>query len=147
MAVEASSPTVRLRLAQQRLTRLRRNLVAYIADAAAGDIGFDRTVRGLMPVLKGDRDKLVDARNVPNIGTVAAAESETVNYDFVAEVDAVVALLNAAMDEIVAATPTNGTWILAVRYVGYDLVERTGTPAQTANIRAALQAVVDAISV
>lgn len=145
MAFLTTLPSKRLDRTTGGALRLRRLLESYIADAAAGDIGFDRTIDTYKVMLQ-TRDDLVASKSTANIGAAAQDEFANPAYDYGAEADALVALIEAGLTAIQTAAPTDGTWITAIRFIGFAIVERTGTPAQTASIRTALQAVVDAIA-
>lgn len=114
---------------------------------ATQDVNADR-ILAIFHDCRRLRDELSAAKDVPNILAYARDQENDQTYDLVAEFNALIAALQAVMDDIETTFPTNASGYLLEKQFNaqgtYDF--RQFTIAQTANIRTLLDAVVAQVS-
>jgi len=88
------------------------------------------------------------AKTVPGIGQYAKDQFDDAGLDIVAEANTMIAAIESARDAIISAIPNDGTYMLMRQKpdVNGAIVDRTFTPAQSAGLQTALNAVIATIS-
>lgn len=131
------------RVANQLKTYLQRR----VAEMAAGPV--DATVpMGVVAHLRAALDRFEAIKAIPGMSAYAKAQEDDALYDVAGEFAAMTDAIVNARDAIIAALPQDaGGWLLVESYAADGtIVPRTFTSVQTAGVRTALQAVVDAIA-
>ena len=97
--------------------------------------------------LKTFRDKLAEISTTPGIAAYAQEQEDDVTYDVAAEFTAMLAAIDACVNQIVADMPDDGTYILAYS-INPDgsLTPRNFTGAQLATTISTLTAVANSVS-
>lgn len=149
MAFKTKSPSKLFGRELSRAEQLRKALISFIAQAESSDISFETAI-DLYQVLLEARAKFLASKDVTNIETAAQADFGP-SYVHGDEVDGLVALIETALLTIQALAPketqSGQEWLNVIRFSGFDVVERTGSPANTAGLRSDLQNIVDEIDV
>lgn len=123
--------------------RLKANSAAFRAQAAAGDIAADRITEEVLRNLIVARDTFTEAAAVPGMAAFVAAERGVTQQQVADDFAAMAAAVNSAISWIAANLPKDAGGFLSIRSISAQgaLTYRQFTPAQTAGLRTALQAV------
>ena len=148
MAFRASTqiPDLALARAKSLAGALRTFAVSFSATLAAG-ANADRVLQGIN-TLVSHRTQLNLVKDVPGLAAYAQAQENDGTYDIVAEFTALLAIVDTAIDNTIAAIPTGpgGYALLHTVAANGSITPRTFTPAQLAGVKADVDAIVAAIT-
>lgn len=123
-----------------------RSVISRLA-MAAGDVDFNQ-VFDLRKALFAASAQLTSLRSTPGILVYAQEQEVDPTYDVVVEFDALVAAIDATIEDIAMALPVDGAGFLLVYQIGSGaaLDPRLFTSAQTATLRTSLSAIEAAVA-
>lgn len=127
------------------MAALKSRLQTRITQLAAGDTPSS-TILAIYRELASDKVGLNTAKAVEGIAAYAQAQKSDGTLDVVVEFNAVVSAIDAALSWVAANFPANGGYLLAQQLTATGTQDRQFTAAQTADLRIALQAIVDLIN-
>ena len=118
------------------------NLCNQISSALGSDISAE-TLPVWLVNLQRFRTRLNDVRSVTGIAQYAKDQEDDQAYDVAAEFNSLISLVDAAITEIQA---TNTNALISTWSVSSGLIWNTFTPAQTAALKADIDAIVAQVS-
>lgn len=129
-----------------RIIALKKQVQALRTDAAAGAVASGRII-SLFQYLRSERAYLATVGSTPGLAAYAQQQKNNAQLDVVTEFTALLATLDGVTGWISANFPKAQTGELLERTLGADgPIEATFTVAQTAGLRAQLDAVIGAIT-
>ncbi len=109
--------------------------------------GDSNDIFGLLSSLLNNRERLFDLRDTPGLGAYAQEQESDGTYDVVAEFNAMIALIDATTDALIAAIPKDGSGYLLMETINAEgsRVPRTFTVGNLSGIKDLLVALVAGI--
>lgn len=149
MAYPTGMLSLTLEKVDLQVIHLRRFCVAEITAMAAGDVSADRILLRVYGELTGAHTQLTAAKNAPGIAQYAKDQKADQVLDVVAEFNALLSAIQSAIDWVITNFPAAGGYVQARTLTAGDPIpqQRQFSPAQTADLRTALQGVVDSITI
>ena len=123
------------------------NLQRYCqAKSSNLDIGIDANdLLGILATLKQASIDLTAFKAITGIAAYAIEQEVDVSYDVVAEFNALIAFVDAAVTNISTAIPEAGGFLQIISLTGSDVVWREFTPAQLSVVKTNLDAISNAV--
>lgn len=112
---------------------------------AAGNVSAN-VIRQLLDSFIAGKAKLQAASSVPGIADYAQAQEGDGAYDVQAEFTTMVNACTGVIDWIVTNIPASGGYVQLEQWSSSGVTVRTFTPAQTANLRTALDTFITTIA-
>lgn len=122
-----------------------KTLCQQTRDAAAAGPISGSVVRQLLDRLIAGKATFASVAAVPGIATYAEAQEGDPTYDVAAEFNAMTAAIDDAITWILAAVPVSGGFVLMEQWTAGGVSVRTFSTAQTAGLRAELDALIATI--
>jgi hypothetical protein len=148
MAFRASNalPAYNYDRAKKLAWQLRRLTSARSAEFASG--ATSAQVLSVLDNMRALKAELDEVKTTPGIAAYAKAQEDDVAYDVVAEFTAMLAAVDAVIQEIITTMPKDGSGFLLLNQFDVDgaLIPRNFTAAQLANLRTLLDGVTSSVS-
>jgi hypothetical protein len=130
----------------RRASALLRFVQQLQAECAATNVPSSRILDAYIRLVQ-ERAELVTAAAKPGIREYAVTAKNSPGLDVVVEFNAMIAAIDGITGWITANYPTDaGGYLLAKRFSGGTIIDRTFTPAETATFRTQLAALISTIN-
>jgi hypothetical protein len=140
MAFRAELATVYASV-RSRATQLKKQAQDASAAMAAGNVSGN-LVRQILDGCITAKSEFAAAAQVQGLADYAQAQEGDPNYNVAAEFNAMTGAIDTILTTIIALIPTSGGYALMEQWSTSGVTTRVVTPAQSANLRTALNAFV-----
>jgi hypothetical protein len=126
---------------------LKREIPSMISTLAGGDVGYDM-LRKIYSYIENSKNQLADLRATTGIAAYAKNQVDDPTYEIKANITLVTSAISVCLTTIRQLTPTTASILPANEWgdESKSLVNEFFTPANTAQLRTDLQAVITAIT-